>query len=238
VKVDPLMFSSGDSRIAYAPASYGFSDVAGQMRTPAGWLREGCFSDRGPGFDTNDRRVDMTRPESLYPAVSCASATQQRIQPLTDSWSTLRTLVDGMQPGGYTNVTIGARFGMAALNPGDILGGSAAPLGDRNTDKYLVILTDGDNTENRFGRIGGSNTSAAMDAKTRDMCNDIKAKPRRPDGSPAVTVFTIRLIAGNAAMLRDCASDPSKYKEVNDATQLDAVFKDIISQITALRLTM
>ncbi len=59
-----------------------------------------------------------------------------------------------MQPGGYTNVTIGARFGMAALNPADVLGGNAAPLGDRNTDKYLVILTDGDNTENRFGRVG------------------------------------------------------------------------------------
>jgi hypothetical protein len=28
------------------------------------------------------------------------------------------------------------------------------------------------------------------------------------------------------------------YREVTDASQIDAVFRDIISQITALRLTM
>ncbi len=235
VKVDPSAFRT-DSRFAFAPAGFGFTDIAGSMMTSGTW--DGCITDRGVGFDTNDRRVDMTRPESFYPAVRCASPSQQSIQPLTDNWGALRTLVNGMQPGGYTNVTIGARFGMAALNPGDVLGSAAAPLGDRNTDKYLVILTDGDNTENRFGRVGRGNSVAAMDTKTREMCNDIKAKPRRPDGSPAVTVFTIRLIAGNAAVLRDCASDPSKYKEVNDARQLDAVFQDIIGQITALRLTM
>ncbi|MGL4242130.1 MAG: hypothetical protein ACRCTI_13560, partial [Beijerinckiaceae bacterium] len=221
-----------------------FADIAGVMQTSGTW--QGCLSDRGPTFDTNDRRTEMTRPDSFHPAVACASGTQQRIQPLTDSWGALRSLVDGMPPGGWTNVTIGARFGMAALTPGDILNANAAPLGDRNTDKYRVILTDGDNTENRFGRIPDARTnpagaaawSAAMDAKTLAMCNDIKAKPTRPDGKPAVTIFTIRLIKGNATMLRACATDPSKYKDVQDATQLDAVFRDIIKEITALRLTM
>jgi hypothetical protein len=241
VKVDPSPFR-GDSRFAFAPAGYGFSDIAGSMMTSASW--GGCITDRGPGFDTTDRRVEMSRPESFYPAVFCASGSQQRIQPLTDSWGTLRTLVDGMQPGGWTNVTIGARFGLAALNPGDILGAGAAPLGDANTDKYLVILTDGDNTQNRFGTVSGRSApdaaafAASMDAKTLAMCSDIKAKPALPNGKPAVTVYTVRLIAGNAAMLRSCATDPTKYKDVNDATQLNAVFQDIIKEITALRLTM
>jgi type II secretory pathway pseudopilin PulG len=231
------MPSRNPSWLAYQSTDPAFANIRAIMKTSGSW--DGCLSDRGPGFATNDRRADVTRPDSLYPAVECATTAQQRLLPLTDNWGKLRTLTDGMTPGGCTNVTIGARFGMAALNPDDILGGNAAPLGDPKTDKYLVILTDGKNTQDRASSdCKDANGPAGMDAKTLEMCNSIKAKPRRPDGSPAVTVFTIRLIAGNIDMLRSCASDPSKYKEVNDASQLDAVFKDIISQITALRLTM
>jgi hypothetical protein len=235
VKVDASRYPM-DSRIAYGPATPPFADIAGIMQTSGAW--GGCLTDRGAGFAANDRRADMTRPESLYPAVRCASGSQQSLLPLTDRWNALRTLTNGMTPGGCTNVTIGARFGMAALSPGDILDASAAPLGDPNTDKYLVILTDGLNTQDRANTGCSNANGAAMDPQTLAMCNDIKSKPLRPDGKPAVTVYTIRLIAGNATMLRACATDPSKYKEVNDARQLDAVFQSIISEITALRLTM
>ncbi len=235
VKVDPSVYGAR-SWLAYKSADPAFSDIAARMDTLASW--KGCLGDRGPGFDTNDKRTEMSRPDSFYPAVKCASGSQASIQPLTDSWGTLRAAVDARTPGGCTNVTMGARFGLAALSPGDILGAAAAPLGDKDTDKYLVILTDGKNTQNRANPGCTDANSPAIDPKTLAMCNDIKAKPLRLDGKPAVTVFTIRLIAGNIDMLKNCASDPSKYKEVNDASQLDAVFKDIISQITSLRLTM
>jgi hypothetical protein len=230
VRIDPATYGTRPW-LAYKSGDPAFAGV-GRMATATNW--NGCLTDRGPGFDTNDKPTEMSRPDSFHPAVRCASPDMLAIQPLTDNWSALRTATDLMRPGGYTNVTIGARFGMAALSPGDVLGASAAPLGDARTDKYLIILTDGDNTENRFGR----GDAAAIDAKTLAMCNDIKAKPPLPNGKPAVTVYTVRLIAGNIDMLRDCASDPSKYKDVSDASQLDAVFRDIIKDITSLRLTM
>ncbi len=235
VKIDAARYRT-DSRIAFGPATPAFADIAGIMQTSGNWT--GCLTDRGEGFATNDRRVEMTRPESFFPAVRCASRSQQSVQPLTDNWNALRTLTNAMTPGGCTNVTIGARFGMAALSPGDILDAVAAPLGDADTDKYLVILTDGKNTQDRASPGCTEANGAAMDPRTLAMCDDIKSKPRRPDGKPAVTIYTIRLIEGNISMLRACATDPSKYKEVNDARQLDAVFQGIINEITALRLTM
>jgi Putative Flp pilus-assembly TadE/G-like len=239
VRVEPTVYGP-QSWMAYSsnPAS-AFNDVRGRMANDQfSW--GGCLTDRSVGFDTNDRRAQLALAESLHPAVICANNNLAKIQPLTDNWNALRATVNSMQPSGCTNVTIGARFGMAGLSPGDVLGAGAAPLGDANTDKYLVILTDGDNTNNRFVRTPdcnrGTGLSADIDDKTRTMCSEIKAKTT--GGRADIKVFTIRVMAGNQALLRDCATNVSMYKEVNDATQIDAVFKDIIKEITAIRLTM
>ena len=53
-----------------------------------------------------------------------------------------------------------------------------------------------------------------------------------------MTVFTIRLVSGNAALLRDCASEEKKYFDVKDASQLGPVFQAIAREISSTRLTM
>ncbi|MGL4637813.1 MAG: pilus assembly protein TadG-related protein [Beijerinckiaceae bacterium] len=217
-----------------------FNDIRGRMATRAGW--NGCLTDRGVGFESNDKRVDMTRPESLHPAVSCTNGSLARMQPLTDNWSALRAAADTMRPSGCTNITIGARYGMAALSPSEPIGGGV-PFTTADVDKYMVILTDGDNTRNRFlNGCGGPDKTTGIDTSTRAMCDDIKKKSSRRDAKgnpiPDVKVFTVRVMEGNATLLRDCATNATMYKEVTDASQIDAVFKEILSEITALRLTM
>ncbi len=217
-----------------------FNDIRSRMATKATW--GGCLTDRGIGFEANDKRVDMTRPESFHPAVNCSSGSLARMQPLTDNWNALRTAADSMKPSGCTNITIGARYGIAALSPSEPIGGGVA-FGASDVDKYMVILTDGDNTRNRFlNGCGGPDGTAGIDTSTKAMCDDIKRKSSRKDayGKPIadVKVFTVRVMEGNAALLRNCATDATMYKEVSDASQIDAVFKDIIREITALRLTM
>lgn len=240
VRVDASAYRN-QSWLAFqdSPPSPAFNDIRARMATQAGW--QGCITDRGPGYDANDRRAQNALAESLHPAVICGNGNLASIQPLTDNWSALEATVNSMQPSGCTNVTIGARFGMATLSPTDVFGAGAAPFGDANTDKYLIVLTDGDNTNNRFVRTsdcgGGSGAAADIDAKTRAMCADIKAKSTR-GGRPDVKVFTVRVINGNRTLLSDCATNASMYKEVSDASQIDAVFRDIIKEITALRLTM
>lgn len=237
VRVDEAVYRN-QSWLAFRdnPAS-AFDDVRPRMATQAGW--NGCITDRNTGYDTNDRRAQTALAESLHPAIGCANANLARIRTLTDDWGALTTTVNSMLPSGCTNVTIGARFGLATLSPTDVLGTGAAAMGDPNTDKYLVVLTDGDNTQNRHvNACGGSGNAADIDTRTSAMCADIKARSTRGGGVPDVKVFTVRVINGNAALLTNCATNASMYREVTDASQIDAVFRDIISQITALRLTM
>ena len=47
----------------------------------------------------------------------------------------------------------------------------------------------------------------------------------------------MRVIEGNRDLLRECASGPSNYYEVADASQLDEVFKSIARKINGIRLT-
>ncbi len=101
----------------------------------------------------------------------------------------------------------------------------------------MILLTDGDNTKDRAG--GGS---GVIDTRTKAMCDDIKSRSSRTDARgrpiPDVKIFTVRVIAGNRDLLRACATDPSMYKEVSNAREIDAVFKDIMEEITRLQLTM
>jgi Putative Flp pilus-assembly TadE/G-like len=227
-------------------ASSVFDDIRPNMAERIRWT--GCLTDRGPGFDTNDKRVDVTRPDSFYPAMNCDRDPRRpqlaQVQPLTDNWNALRNTVDRMSADGCTNVTIGARFGLAALAPsgaGPVGGGVA--YGTADVDKYLIILTDGLNTKNRFtNACGGGGSATSIDDKTKTMCDEIKAKSSRRDARgnsiPDVKVFTVRVIEGNKTLLTNCATNASMYKEVNNAAGIDAVFKDILREITRLQLTM
>ncbi len=207
------------------------------MVTRAAWT--GCITDRGTGYNDNTRPSVLALAASLHPAMTCTESNDlARVQPLTDNWSALRATIDTMQPSGYTNLTIGARFGFAALTPAGTgpLGGGVA-FGTADVDKYMILLTDGDNT---MDRAGGS--SGAIDTRTKAMCDDIKSRSSRTDARgrpiPDVKIFTVRVIEGNRTLLRNCATDASMYKEVTDASQIDAVFKDIMREITRLQLTM
>jgi hypothetical protein len=51
-----------------------------------------------------------------------------------------------------------------------------------------------------------------------------------------IELWTIRVINGNATLLRGCATDPNKYKDVQDASQLNQVFEDIAKNLTKLRI--
>jgi Flp pilus assembly protein TadG len=239
VKIDPsgLRKPTQPSWLAFKEdaADRTFDDIRkDKMAFARDWT--GCLVDRGTGFDTNDRRSDIARPESLHPAAKCERESLEPVQPLTDNWNALRRTTDRMSADGWTNVTIGARFGLAALAPTAPVGGGVA-FGTPDVDKYLVILTDGKNTRSR-----STNNQTLIDDKTKAMCDDIKAKSSRRDAKgnpiPDVKVFTIRVMEGNKALLTSCATNASMYKEVNSASEIDAVFKDIIREITRLRLTV
>ena len=147
----------------------------------------------------------------LFPGVSCQYGDQlAKVIPLGNNYKKLRKTVDDMTPTGNTNVTIGAAWGLAALDANSQLPG-AKPYGTQDLAKYMILLTDGDNTENRFENCqAGSSWDRAqcvkrMDARTAAACTEAKAK--------GITLYTIRVIAGNAGLLKDCARVPGNTRK-------------------------
>ena len=150
---------------------------------------EGCVVDRDKPDDGKDYGGSS---RSDYPAATCETGSLAQLQPLTNDFRALRDTVDAMRPSGYTNITIGMAWGLASLSRGEPLA-EAEPYDTRNLTKYMVVLTDGDNTRNRF-----TADEREIDARTRLACREVKDK--------GVKLFTIRVVEGNRQLLRDCAS--------------------------------
>lgn len=185
---------------------------------------QGCITDRDQNYDVSD--ADPTGSSAAaYPADFCDQTSLATIQPLTSNWDTLNAKIDAMTPTGNTNVTIGAVWGLATLTS-QVPFSEAKPASTPRLNKYMILLTDGTNTENRF-----STSQSSIDDRTKKACENIKLG--------GVQLYTIRVIDGNRSLLRNCASDPDNmYKEVTSASQLNDVFISIAKQISQVRLTM
>jgi hypothetical protein len=90
-------------------------------------------------------------------------------------------------------------------------------------DKVIILLTDGDNTQNRW-----STSQSSIDARTKLACTNVKAAN--------IKLYTVRVINGNATLLKDCATKPDMYYDVQNASQLSAVFSTIAQNLANLRL--
>jgi len=194
-----------------------------QTLTKATWAAsEGCIADRDQNYDVTDAGSYAASAQQ-YPATWCGQTSLAQVMPLSADWTALNDRVDTMTPVGNTNVTIGAVWGWATLSTAAPFT-EAKPPTEPQLKKYMILLTDGDNTENRFTTNGND-----IDARTTLACTNIK--------SAGISVYTIRVIDGDATLLRNCATSPSMYYEVTAASQLSPIFKAIASEISAVRLT-
>jgi len=183
------------------------------------WI--GCIEDRDQPNDVLD--TAPTGSSTNYPATSCSySGALVKMRPLTNDWEALRLTVEAMNPNGNTNVTIGLVWAWHALTSSLVLTEAKAPSED--LEKAIIVLTDGENTENRW-----TTNRWSIDARTRTACTNIKAAK--------ITIYSIRVIEGNATLLRQCATGDSYYFEVQDATQLSSVFSAIGDKLVNLHLS-
>src|SRR5207237_1968035 len=107
------------------------------------------------------------------------------LMPLTDvfdatSFQSLNDKIDAMTPAGNTNTTIGLVWGWHALTPNLPLtqGSAAAP----DLDKVIIMLTDGDNTQDRW-----STAQSAIDGRMQMACDNVKAPPSN------IKIYTVRV---------------------------------------------
>jgi Flp pilus assembly protein TadG len=180
----------------------------------------GCVWDRDQNYDVNNSAASVNLKPTLYSAHQAANCPVSMMT-LTNDWSALNSKVDAMTPTGNTNVTIGLQMAFQMLSP-------VAPFNatspKEDLDKVIILLTDGDNTENRW-----SKNQTSIDNRTKLACTNVN--------TANIKLYTVRVINGNASLLQQCASKPDMYYNVQNAAQLSAVFSTIAQNLANLRLS-
>jgi Flp pilus assembly protein TadG len=196
---------------------------------PANW--DGCVTDRDQPHDARDTVPGSATPGSRFWWKKKTSDTSQvscggiaRIIPLTSDLAKIKTAADTMIASGTTNVPIGLAWAWHSLSTGAPLK-EGSPDGTADLLRAVILLTDGENTANRWGGNGGD----AIDKRMTEVCNGIKAA--------GIVLYTIRVINGDATLLRSCATTPTHYYNVTDASQLTPVFEQIASSLSKMRIS-
>jgi Flp pilus assembly protein TadG len=193
----------------------------GKVWTPANhntW--NGCVNDRDQNNDVLNTASVAGSASTMYRAHQ-ASACPASMMTLGYDWTALNSKVDAMTPTGNTNVTIGMQMAWQTLSPVAPFNG---PEATPDREKVVILLTDGTNTQNRW-----SSTESAIDARTQKVCDNAKIDNIR--------IYTVRVIDGNASLLQGCATNPSMYYNVQQASQLNSVFSAIAQNLANLRIS-
>lgn len=178
----------------------------------------GCVNDR-------DQNNDVTNTPTGSGASTKYRADQAdncpvAMMPLTYNWSSLHSKIDAMTPTGNTNVTIGMQLAWQSLSDNAPF---QAPSPAPDLDKVIILLTDGQNTQNRW-----SSSTSSIDSRTQKACANAKAANIR--------IYTVRVIDGNSTLLKNCATNPDMYFDVDNASELNGVFSSIAQNLANLRI--
>jgi hypothetical protein len=134
--------------------------------------------------------------------------------------------LDTMKPYAWTHIALGAEFGFHILSPNAPFT-EGADYSAKNTRKFMVLLTDGMQTEPGFGP--GVRNVAQGEKNLETICGNAKAA--------GITILSVayNIDDGDTVdRLRNCTTDPAKhFFEIGGDNNISAVFEEIKNQITA-----
>lgn len=195
----------------------------GDQTTSSKWY--GCAGSRIYPFNVRDENY------TIYPVpgvmnVSCPP----QLTTLSSSRPTVLGAISALTPSGETYIPSGLMWGWATLSL--IQPFTEPQVPNRNYVRYLVLMTDGENTRSpNYPAHNGSN-SVLADTLTTELCTNIKAA--------GIILFTISLDVHSSLIknqMRICASSEDKYFDAAGATQLADAFKGVTSRLTDLRIS-
>lgn len=199
---------------------------------------DGCVADRDTGYNATIAGYTPGKDATKYPMIKCADGLA-RAMPLSADWAGLHKRVDEMRAEGWTNITLGAQWGYELLSRAEPFSEAS---GAGNVERFMILLTDGNNTVDRWtrkGQEGAWTNEQRMNADTKAMCDAITERGVAEAARVLkITLYTVLVIDGNEGLLKSCASSPEKFMKVNQATELEAVFRKIANEIGGIRLTM
>ena len=196
----------------------------------------GCLTDRDQNYDTLNTTPTTSNTSTLFPAEEYTSGNEkycksgndpylQPIMPLSYNWTSLKTLVDNMEPTGMTNQGIGLAWAWMTLGTGAPFN---APAKDPNYiyKDAIILLTDGFNTQNRW-----YSNASQIDARQKILCDNVKAA--------GITIYAVQVDTGGdgvQSVLTYCASGADKFFHVTSSSQTIAAFSSIGTSLSKLRV--
>jgi Flp pilus assembly protein TadG len=194
------------------------------------------------------------------PNAGCNIASLLRLTNLatTAGVTTVNGKLDQMVANGNTNIAMGLMWGWHTLSPNTPFADGAA-YSTPKTQKIIVLLTDGDNTNDVYsnpnasiytgygyiwqGRLknssnvalttssSGTDRQVAIDSRESKTCTNAK--------NAGIIIYTIGVGVSTSAKtgLQACASSPDKYYDVTASAQLITVFNTIAGSIQNLRIS-
>jgi hypothetical protein len=165
---------------------------------------------------------------TLYPAEQYASCPAAAIKALNYDWSSMTSLVNSMSPNGNTNQAIGLQLGWQSL-----VGGGPFPTPPAMDPNYkysqvIILLTDGLNTQDRW-----YTSQTSIDNRQALTCANAKAA--------GITLYAVQVNTGGdptSTLLKNCASDSSKFFLLTTANQIVTTFNQIGTALSNLRIAM
>lgn len=230
-----------DARIAIVPF-YMYSRVP-VANDNASWMKastrrsyqawSGYVGVRSAGYRETVNSTDVDKYPYIYPAGSVTE-----MVPLTSAATgsaTLLAALNATSASGSSFVPMGLIWAWNMLTP-------EAPFTEAKTRaemealggrKILMVITDGgnnvapqpDGTLSISGSIATSNTIQA------NLCTNAKAE--------GIEIYAVNYLDNNVAnqeLLRNCATDDSRYFNVTNASELENAFQNITSKMTSVRL--
>jgi Flp pilus assembly protein TadG len=200
----------------------------------------GCITDRDKTNNYDITNVAPTTTATGFPAANPSTCPGATVTTLNSNWTDLGTKIDAMSPNGSTNQPIGLAHGWQTLTNTDPYNPGAVPA---NTARYIIILSDGLNTQDRWwgngstegtiedGYIDGRQVKASA-LSSNGVCDNAKA-----DGVIIYSIFLNVGGSGNSTPLQNCATDSTKYFKVTTTSAVVTTFNQIAQQITNVRVS-
>ena len=166
-----------------------------------------------------------------------------QLLPLTTTKSTVQNRIAQMSSAGITHINVGLVWGWRVLSPGEPFTQGVA-YDNEDFNKAIVLMTDGENTfssssfsaygylsDGRLGTTSSNTAENTLDSRTTEVCNAIKAE--------GILIYTITFqVSSNTSrnLMRNCATDTSKYFDSPDAATLTQTFRAIGKELSNLRI--
>jgi len=203
------------------------------------WM--GCTVDRKYPYNQGTSVPDPVKPDSMWGQKSSAQAkcsdykTHNLLSiPMTGDLASVSSKISEMTPLGATHTSAAVSFAYHMLTPSNPFA-PVAQFKDDKVEKFLVVLTDGNQTSDAFGPKG-KYSPAEGDNNLTALCDNAKA-----DGIHIVTVaFDVTdAKANNAtktadtiARLSKCSTKPGEdFFQAKNANDISNAFNSILNQV-------